>query len=479
MCGYRYFVFVSVLVGVGLLMMAGPVDAGTLESRVNEAFRGVYRRSPTAIENAYWLGRVVRGEKKTFEALRGAMFYGLAQGKTMSSAQAQGIKTTAGSDNKNVLIKDTLPLFVQIYGNDPTSAEKAWWRKRISCNEITTRQALTNSMQYHKSKKARQGSSAICGGTSVAVSLVGGIVRKAIAGISSHPMGDQVRIAIYKTDGRAIHVTADGKYQIREGDSKILGTLGKDDVAQVSWSGGSYHVRGSGVSFDTKEKIRLVPLNQAIMQIKSYSDPSATYPGKNYNRFRGVIEIRKDDAKNYLWAINELRAEYYLRGLAETSGNGPAEYLKALATAARTYVLYHKVVTGGRSVSGGWDINNTAEDQLYRGYEYELITPRMASEFAKTKGVIVTDSEADSPVSTVYFSDSDGRTRSAKEKWNTDRFPHLQQSVKDPHHVASACKGHCVGMSAQGAYGFANEDGWSWQKILKYYYKGVKLVKAY
>ena len=34
-------------------------------------------------------------------------------------------------------------------------------------------------------------------------------------------------------------------------------------------------------------------------------------------------------------------------------------------------------------------------------------------------------------------------------------------------------------MSAQGAYGFANEDGWSWQKILKYYYKGVKLVKAY
>ena len=34
-------------------------------------------------------------------------------------------------------------------------------------------------------------------------------------------------------------------------------------------------------------------------------------------------------------------------------------------------------------------------------------------------------------------------------------------------------------MSAQGAYGFANKDGWSFQKILNYYFKGIKLVKAY
>lgn len=467
------------MVIVGVFMVSTPVGAKTLESRVNEAFRGVYGKSPTGAENTYWLGRVVKGEKTSFAALQGAMFYHKARGKTVGSARVNEATTDAGNDDKATLIKDTLPLFVQIYGNDPTNTEKAWWRRRISCNEITTHKALIGSMTYHKSEKARKGSDGICGSTAATGSSGGGIVRKAIAGISDHPMGDQVRIAIYKTDGRAIHVTANGKYQIREGASKILGTLGKDDVVQVSWSGGKYHVRGSGVSFDTKDKIRLVPLNQAIMQIKNYSDPSATYPGKNYNRFRGVIEIRKDDAKNYLWAINELRTEYYLRGLAETSGNGPAEYLKALATAARTYVLYHKVVTGGRSVSGGWDIDNTADDQLYRGYEYEIITPRMASEFAKTKGVLVTDSEADNPVSTVYFSDSDGRTRSAKEKWNTNRFPHLQQSVKDPHHVASTCKGHCVGMSAQGAYGFADKDSWSWQKILKYYYKGVKLVKAY
>lgn len=469
------------IVCVGLIFcFSTPASAAGLESRVNEAFRSVFRKNPTAVENIYWLGRVVRKEKRTFESLRGAMYYHKALGKTMgSSDKASGTRIkTSSSDNRQKMIIDVLPLFVKIWGKDPTKSEKAWWRKRISCSEIKTNKQLIGSMSFHKAKGVGKGRDTICG-QKAASSGSSGVIRRTVAGISTHPMGDQVRIAITKTDGRAIHVTSDGKFQIREGVSKILGTLGKDDVVQVSWSDGKYHVRGSGVSFDTSNKIRLVPLNQAVMKIKSYSDPSATYPGKNYNRFRGVIEIRKDDARNYLWAINELRTEYYLRGLAETSGNGPVEYLKALAIVARTYVLYHKVITGGRSVSGGWDINNTADDQLYRGYEYEIITSRMASTFAKTKGIIVTDSEGDKPVSTVYFSDSDGRTRSAKEKWNTSRFPHLQHSVKDPHHVSSVCKGHCVGMSAQGAYGFASVDNWSFQKILKYYYKGVKLVKAY
>ena len=150
-----------------------------------------------------------------------------------------------------------------------------------------------------------------------------------------------------------------------------------------------------------------------------------------------------------------------------------------MGAVARTYALYHKVVTGGRAPSKGYDIGSTADDQIYRGYEYEIITPRMASIFNATKGIVVTDSGADSLVTTVYFSDSDGRTRSAKEAWGTDRFPHLQHSVKDPYHVSSSCKGHCVGMSAQGAFGFASKDDWSFSKILQYYFKGVKLVKAY
>jgi len=462
------------------LAFAHPAEAKPLSSRVNEAFRAVYRHNPSAKENIYWLTRVVRGDKTSFTALTGAMYFHKAEGKTTGSlARVNGTSTTTvKADDKTAMIIEVLPLFVKIYGNDPSKAEKAWWRKRISCSEIKNMTGLTNSMKYHKSKKARKGKDTICGQKGTATANASGVSGKTVAGISSHPMGDQVRIGIYKTTD-SISVTSSGQYQIREGASKILGKLGKDDVVKVSWSNGKYHVRGSGVSYDTADKIRLVPLNQAVMQITSYNDKSTTIAGKNYNRFRGIIEIRKADNNNDLWAINELRAEYYLRGLAETSGNGPEEYIKALGIAARTYVFYHKVITGGRSLHADWDINNTADDQLYRGYEYEIITSRMSSIFNKTKGVIVTDGEGDKPVSTVYFSDSDGRTRSAKEKWNTDRFPHLQQSVADPHHVASTCKGHCVGMSAQGAYGLAKKDGFSFQKILNYYYKGIKLVKAY
>lgn len=452
-------------------------SAATLASRVNDAFVSVFGRLPTAAENSYWLGRVNSGDKKTYEALTGAMFYQKAQGHTIPVASSK--KPAASITNQGQLIKDVLPLFVKIFGNNPTNAEKAWWRKRISCGEIKNETALVKSMNYHHSKNVRQGAATICGQKAAAATTASdGIIRRSIAGISNHTMGDQVRIGIFNTGGQAINITSDGGYQIREGAKNILATLGKDDDITVSWSNGKYHVRGSGVTQDTTNEIRLVPLNQGIMQISNYQDKSATIPGKNYNRFRGIIELRKCQGCQELWAINELRTEYYLRGLAETSGSGPEEYLKALSIAARTYVLYHKV-NGGRNTARGYDIGRTSDDQVYRGYEYELITPRMAEVFNKVKGVIITDNEADKPVSAVYFSDSDGRTRTAKEKWGTERFPHLQKSVADPHHQASTCSGHCVGMSAQGAYGFANKDGWSFQKILKYYYQGINLVKAY
>ena len=181
---YIHFVGVVVLIVTGLMMTTQVVLAKTLESRVNEAFRSVHGRNPAGAENVYWLGRVVRGEKKTYTTLQGAMFYHKARGKTMGSARVNGVTTASGSDNKSTLVKDTLPLFVGIYGNDPTNAEKAWWRRRISCNEITTRKALVSSMAYHKSKKARKGRDTICG-AAASSSAGGGIIRKAIAGIST------------------------------------------------------------------------------------------------------------------------------------------------------------------------------------------------------------------------------------------------------------------------------------------------------
>lgn len=467
-----------VLAAVTVMAWVTPVAATGLVDRVDETFRSVVGRAPTAEEHAYWIGRVTSGDKTTYEALVGAIGYAKAQ--VLKIPQVAGTTTApVKPTSKEQLIKAVLTEFIKVYGRNPSEGEKAWWRKRIACDEIKNLAALTKSMAFHKAKGVGKGGSGICGGAGTSAgptaSASGGITRRSVAGISDNP---EVRIGIYGVPAnKAVEITADGKFQVREG-AQTIATLGAGKVVKVSWSGGRYHIRGAGLENDTEEVVRLVPLNNAIMQIKSYSDPSKTIPGKNYNRFRGIIEIKKCEGCNELWAVNQLRTEYYLRGLAETSGEGPEDYLLALSVAARTYVLYHKVVTGGRNTAKGYDIGSTADDQIYRGYEYEIITPRMASIFNKMRGVIVTNGDGDKPVTTVYFSDSDGRTRSAKEAWGTDRFPHLQ-SVKDPHHAAQRCVGHCVGMSAQGAYGLAAKSDWDFKKILNYYYKGIKLVKAY
>lgn len=461
--------------------------ASQLSVDVLPIFARIYGNNPTNAEKAWWRERIGCGEIKNEESLLSAMQYHKLNNKRMGSAAICGKSGTASAASTAVskavnqqLIIDTLPLFIDIFGNNPTNAEKVWWRKRIACGEVKTETALIASMKFHKTKNVRMGSANICGiKASAAASSITGVLRKALAGVGGHAAGNTVRIGITNTNGSAITVTANGKFQIREGAEKVLATIGAEHEISVSYSDEKYHVRGDGKKFDTVNKIRLVPLNGAIMEIVSYKDPSVQYPGKNYNRFRGIIEIRKCDGCNELWAINELRTEDYLKGLGETSGEGPEEYVKALGIAARTYVLYHKIVTGGRSESKDFDITNTPNDQIYRGYEYEIITPRMSSIFAKTRGVVVTDGEADNLVSTIYFSDSDGRTRSAKEAWNTSRFPHLQKSVQDPYHVSSVCRGHCVGFSAQGAYGFAKARNWTFQQLLNYYYQGVKIVKAY
>ena len=452
-------------------------------------FISVFGNNPTETEKAWWRARVSCGEITTEEKLISTMQYTKSLKTRIGSPNICGkavsagvIASTLSSAVKQQLIINVLPDFIKIFGNNPTDAEKAWWRARISCGEITSEEKLSSSMQYTKLQKKRIGSPYICGktaSTTTSTPSSASITKKMIDGIDGNPAGDTVRIGITNTNGSAITVTANNNFQIREGADKILANMKAGQNIAVSWSAGKYHVRGSGKSFETTNKIRFVPLNGAIMQIVSYSDPSLTYAGKNYNRFRGVIEIRKCDNCNQLWAINELRTELYLRGLGETSGEGPEQYVEALGIAARTYVLYHKIVTGGRSMYNDFDITNTPNDQIYRGYEYEIITPRMSSLFNKVRGIILTNKEQTQPIAAIYFSDSDGHTRTAKQEWGTDRFPYLQRSVADPYHVATTCNGHCVGMSAQGAYGFAKAKNWTFQQILTYYFYGVKLTRAY
>ena len=73
--------------GVALCVMAVAGFAWTasaaLFERVNEAFGEVYGRDPSRPEWDYWAGRVVRGEKKTYQDLVGAIAFGKAKNKEM------------------------------------------------------------------------------------------------------------------------------------------------------------------------------------------------------------------------------------------------------------------------------------------------------------------------------------------------------------------------------------------------------------
>lgn len=74
----------AVILALVLLVAALPAH-GALLDRVNEAFRSVYGRPPAPDEWARWAARVQRGEKKTYEALAGAMGYQKARPQVLGA----------------------------------------------------------------------------------------------------------------------------------------------------------------------------------------------------------------------------------------------------------------------------------------------------------------------------------------------------------------------------------------------------------
>ncbi len=274
----------------------------------------------------------------------------------------------------------------------------------------------------------------------------------------------------------AVTVTADSAYEVSSGSGALLGTVAAGQEVSVSYSGGVYTVLGPGVSYSGGDYVRLSPATAGgIMQVTSYHDVPAWNPSLDDNRFRGTIEVRYSPVSDRVWVINELPLELYLRGVAETSSGSPAEFLKAMSVAARGYALYH-VNNGGKYYEHGQDIfhlknsrNGNGDDQVYKGYGLEARFPDLTAAVDATSGQVVTYGGA--LAITTYFSNSDGRTRSAQEAWGVDYWPWLQ-SVPDPDCEGMTLNGHGVGLSGYGALKRA-ERGDGYQAILTYYYTGT------
>ncbi len=293
----------------------------------------------------------------------------------------------------------------------------------------------------------------------------------------SGPRGPDLRIGLYYTT-RPVTIYGAGQYALIDGDGRQVAQLSGSTTTTFDFSARRYTVRNGDFVYYADKHVRFQPADPAatIFEITSLENRPTWDPTVNFNRFRGALEVYYTKATDRLWVIEELPAEDYLRGLAETSNGSPYEYQKALITAARTYALFVKAI-GGKHQSEYFDLNTTGNDQVYKGYSSELIRPNVVRAAQETRGQVVT--YGGEIVVTPYFSSSDGRTRAWTEVWGGSASAHpWLVSRPAPYDQGEPLSGHGVGLSANDAIGRANA-GAAWTDILKYYYTGIDLKSLY
>lgn len=234
-----------------------------------------------------------------------------------------------------------------------------------------------------------------------------------------------------------------------------------------------FSVIANGASYSFTNGVRIVPddLN-SVLVFENWKNIIGS--GENDNRQHGILEFRYLDDKQRLWTINELPLELYVKGMAEIPATWPIEVQKAQAVAARTYATYY-FLAGGKHASQEHILNAGEGDQVYHGVGAELRRPILSQAVDATRGVVVTYSGG--VVSTPYFGQSDGRTKSWAEVYGSTNRPWLQ-SVEAPYDLGKVLRGHGIGMSQMDAYGMA-KSGATYEQILKHYYTGIELKRAY
>ncbi|MFH1171299.1 MAG: SpoIID/LytB domain-containing protein [bacterium] len=276
-----------------------------------------------------------------------------------------------------------------------------------------------------------------------------------------------------RTVTEPVVLRANGAMNI-EKDGAIATTIAQETNVTFSYADGTYTVQlPTAILTSTTPFIAVPGSVDTILEVVNFDNRPSWNPDLNDNRFRGNLRIEYSAVTQKLWLINQLPLESYLRGLAEGGNTSPPEFLKALIVAARTYAHYH-FLTKTKHADEHFTIDAT-NDQVYRGYGFEIRSPNVTQAVVDTRGMEVTYGNV--IVITPYYSQSDGRTRSWEEVWSGGPYPWLV-SVPDPTCAGLPLLGHGVGMSARGAVNMANA-GKTFQEILAYYYTGISVLPQY
>lgn len=241
---------------------------------------------------------------------------------------------------------------------------------------------------------------------------------------------------------------------------------------------GTYSFKGGDIEFTTNQYVRVVPKNNqhATFLTLNYSRRVKWRGATDFNIYRGSLEYRKtvDGHDNYYF-INEILFEDYVAGIAEASNLDPEEFLKAQAIAARTYAYYIQQKSN-KHEERFFDVVATTGDQLYLGYNNEVITPNYVAATKATRGEFVTYN--DDFVITPYFGHSNGTTRSWTSVWGGSHKPWLVP-VSAEYDLGRTRFGHGVGMSQRDAALRAKKEGKTYNQLIKHYYTGTELEQFY
>ncbi len=289
-----------------------------------------------------------------------------------------------------------------------------------------------------------------------------------------------IRIGVLIVDEETdwqVEISCDSEWNLVDEEGGLLGEMKTGEMVRAFYKNERYYFnRGKGIE-QTHKYLRFIPKNKdSVCTINNFDRRRTRNAGFADNQFRDVLELRYNSKKDRTWVINELPVEEYLFGLAETSNISHHEFKKALITAARTYAIYH-YERATKHVSEYFHMNSTADDQVYKGYGYELRNPMIRQAVEDTRGIVSTYQNA--TALTPYFSRSDGRTRDWSEVWGGTVA--WVKSVPAPCDARKGRTlwGHGVGMSATEALCMAEESGKTWQEILNYFFQGIELKKRW
>jgi peptidoglycan hydrolase-like amidase len=278
-----------------------------------------------------------------------------------------------------------------------------------------------------------------------------------------------IRVLISKT-AAPVTITASSSFGVWFGGIERL-SLEAGAIAKASYSAGRYTITANGTTVVISEPVRFAAEDPTQpLRITSINRTLAGHGKRTYQTYRGIVEYRYSSQSKTQYIINELPIEDYLRGLVETSPGDPTEFLKAAVVAARTYAYKNIAPLSDKHT---FDVYATTQDQLYLGYESEARMPEVGQAAEATHGEMVWYNNA--PVLTLYFSHSNGKTKS----WPGKTRPWLT-SVVAKYDKGLRQSGHGYGMSLHDAREWARHDTEVvYTDLLSHYYSSTTVAAVY